>query len=616
MPELPSQNADVFNPSNFKVSNHGRLTDQADQPLVADQTIVAGQQLRTVQFSEIYQGDSFAPPRDVPTPRFPADATTLNFTDQPASPFSSVPLSRQENPPASSFAPPIDRSGLSFVPKVQVKQNVDTQTKNNSHAVQSEMESALSSAETSGRNYPNGDWVAKTKLTNLKERSQIGGGQAKGAVAGPKESPAFLTREAFSNRFFVSTPQSNAEAKFKAQPGAPLSNQPKIIFLVSDQETGTQDAGHSSPDVLPSAQQHALEQAPESPFVTKSDATPSQALSSDFIADSPESTDIGQANPTTTEDQASLPPITEHRTADDVLEALVVPQTTATERDIDDSTYSIDRGLSEASAKTLQGFTDADLSALDSLESSLDRFLVSQGSPHMNRLAEAGRVKQDPDSALNNPFQFAGYRSKTGISETRTDDAIGGNHIILPKFGLGGTSSRAESFANAASVQQTSGYRSNEPASAAPWLSGWWMLIALIPIALYLVKTKWGGELGGWGDDDRDIGLANPQGRSVNEAGFDFAADFSELGRSKSDAIYGADDLIAGQEFEAIDDQFTIPTSADEFPKSVFFEMHKIDALENLEQDFELSPDQSPNFGAAPLSSKQIESGETKRKAS
>jgi hypothetical protein len=118
------------------------------------------------------------------------------------------------------------------------------------------------------------------------------------------------------------------------------------------------------------------------------------------------------------------------------------------------------------------------------------------------------------------------------------------------------------------------------------------MLIGLVPIALYFATIKF------FKDEDEYHTTKNELfGRRL-----EFSSDFGELGRSKSDAVYGRQQkvkTVRGPAGESVSLAVDAPQSSLEFAQSLDFELPTSSEVAQSSFAQEIRIDQSPNFSEA-----------------
>ena len=231
-----------------------------------------------------------------------------------------------------------------------------------------------------------------------------------------------------------------------------------------------------------------------------------------------------------------------------------------------------------------------------------------------------------PASPRENSFQVVGYRqakadTKAGFHNARIgkeirSDAGQKQQIILPKFKFSNpitSSPHSQTQLTAMTTQNAGLERLQDNQFETPWLSPWWMLIGLIPLALYIGTTKL------FRDDDESAYYGEDLDSSK---AFKFDSDFGKNGGSKSDSVYGNDDTLSKiqstirqanrQPKEAIPVKTeSVPTrSTVAFAESLIFEEPTSEAGGISSIIKELSPNQSPNFS----NSSEAEIAAVKRK--
>ena len=196
------------------------------------------------------------------------------------------------------------------------------------------------------------------------------------------------------------------------------------------------------------------------------------------------------------------------------------------------------------------------------------------------------------------PFKVIGHRpmklSRDSAPITNkfknTDSQTESSKIILPEFKPSLNTRDGDQYLTASTLQ--SGHRSDAGVDhqfETPWLSPWWMLIGLIPIALYLGTMKL------FRDEDEYHSHKNELFGSRVE----FTSDFGELGRSKSDDFYGRQDRVAtvqGPSGEEVRLDVGTSQSPAQFAESLQFELPSSKEVAQSSFGQELRIDQSPNF--------------------
>lgn len=651
MPEHDSQNANAFSPAKFALSggleassdqspvrinesalqsttteaalNDARAMEAVDgQVLDQSRVIRTAQQWLPDQPPRQFSQDSFAPPVVTQHPDVHPTQNTFNFTDQ------SIAWPAEGNGPAvanPSFAPPADRSTLPFVPRAD---SINDSPSGLQGAVQvpSEKNTAAVDAGHAAVNRTS-NFATKTKLIDLNRRTAQASKPSRDNSPQVADAPTeFLSREPFSDQFLVVPSRSGRSPASSAKSNLAKSSPSKIIFLVSQESSKPSPSIAQGPPatlsapllrkptvrpregqspasnqadvslIMPKAvgadfvarpPQHALVidnplPPPESPF------TPSSPVETDqtHAAQEPSVENLVDATLPNSLENSDVQGEAFHQTQDDAFGETVLDQ--------EEVAFSPGQSF----VKTQQGFTESDFIALESKET-----FAQQSS----RPSSAGRyvneVNQSSAEHSANPFRVANHRrSETdrndvtgagqGLSNTR-ESSQPGNRIILPNFRL-----RQSNFSNqetmASTVQRNEHPRSADHVSETPWLSAWWMLIVIVPIALYLSTTKLfrDQEEDGYENDSQDIdwpGMATP---------VKFGSDFGVIGRSKSDAIYGTDEVSGFDEhdLERIDKQFTIDSSAEPICESIFLEIPTVEDVDAPIQVQEISANQSPNF--------------------
>lgn len=229
-------------------------------------------------------------------------------------------------------------------------------------------------------------------------------------------------------------------------------------------------------------------------------------------------------------------------------------------------------------------------------------------------------VKKQDDT-----FRVVGHRSTELEKESTTNISKFENFnsqaaktqsskIILPKFKPSATGENANQYLTASTLQ--SGHHSDRTSDhqyETPWLSPWWMLIGLIPIALYM------GTMRLFREEDEYHSRKN----ELFGSRLEFGGDFGEPGRSKSDAIYGRRDevtTVRGPSGEAISLDVDTSQSSLEFAESLQFELPSSTEVAQPSFPQEIRIDQSPNFSQSrqpkmgPVRKKKGNSGKKRSK--
>lgn len=691
MPEHDSQNADNFNPANFQrpalgepgvtqnvVSSDpatpGPVTGSADRWETLSHN--SGQQIAAQPqgtFSRLppasirtaaqvlgppasVANPSFAPPVELDAESFLPEPNFFNFNDQEIQSQSTVTGNVDA---VQSFAPPVDRSKLPFVPRGNT--HARTEPGNGISDAQTFQRHVMRATDPSGEPRVDVGVGSKTKLVDL--RHQAIRPQPVSDLTTRSAAPSeFLSRDPFSDRFL---PTLNSVSESRSSTERPVSSHAneaqgfsvttsnrthespaavaKRIFLISGSTTETSEKSVSPPKatlLTPTFQPFQPEANNGSPPTKNTSPAPIEHSIPDFIlTPPPHVVRMDNPLPPAAENVAPLPSIasTQNDLAkDDTIlhEVSVASPEVATALDDTASSrvdVSSDAGpeLSEQTSvrpvdvavKTQRGFTEADFLALEAHQNAAD------GAP---RTSFAGRyvnqINADPAYASGGPFRVANHRRSTiddsttapvtvGQLKSKSDSAVGdrrwesSDQIILPKFRLqqsdfadGAGDSLSTSTAVVVAPHASPGY-----SAPTHWLSAWWMLVALIPFALYLGTTRL------FRDRDQDDIQDDPFDLRQRDQPIGFGSDFGVIGRSKSDAIYGDanGDTIDQDRLESIDQGFMIAPVGESFHRPLFFELPALDQFGDVESAKELSADQSPNFDF-----KTINDGKPKKKAS
>jgi len=229
-----------------------------------------------------------------------------------------------------------------------------------------------------------------------------------------------------------------------------------------------------------------------------------------------------------------------------------------------------------------------------SVEESANQVATTKSSKITSQVSKPSAKPQ------NATFRVAGHRSVNLKSESSLDarkfkssDSEANqpqrSKIILPEF-KPSVAAQADHHLTASTLQI--GHRSDakgEQQFDTPWLSPWWMLIGLIPIAIYFGTQKY------FRDEDEYHSHKNELfGSRLN-----FEGDFDDLGKSKSDTLYGGRDEVAtvkGPSGEVVRFDDDVAQSPIEFAQSLDFELPSSEDVAQSSVGQELQIDQSPNF--------------------
>ncbi len=227
-----------------------------------------------------------------------------------------------------------------------------------------------------------------------------------------------------------------------------------------------------------------------------------------------------------------------------------------------------------------------------------------------NTVSEAPPQRSDFTNSASNPslnsqsgpFQVIGHRrtdfakdseSITSKLESADSSEVAAGQrtkIILPEFKPSSSYENEHQHFTATTLE--SGHRAetrSEQQFETPWLSPWWMLIGLIPIALYIGTMKL------FKDEDEYHSHKN----ELFGSHLDFDRDFEDIGSSKSDAIYGREDevpIARGPSGEAVRLDIDPLQSPIAFAESREFELPSSTEVAQPAFGPELRIDQSPNF--------------------
>lgn len=226
-------------------------------------------------------------------------------------------------------------------------------------------------------------------------------------------------------------------------------------------------------------------------------------------------------------------------------------------------------------------------------------FLASNTQDSDNEL-DASPIENDtpptPPAAQpqhDSHFHVVGHRSTEFKQADSRATQAESSSMILPQFKSSLTAEHANEHLIASTLQiDHQSAAQNGHLYDTPWLSPWWMLIGLVPIALYFATIKF------FKDEDEYHTTKNELfGRRL-----EFSSDFGELGRSKSDAVYGRQQkvkTVRGPAGESVSLAVDAPQSSLEFAQSLDFELPTSSEVAQSSFAQEIRIDQSPNFSEA-----------------
>lgn len=634
----------------------GTLPSLSTHPVAAQSSISAASPptIRTAAqtFSDVQPvlRPTFAPPLETGPSEFSQPSNVFNFSDQT---ILSQLNSPQNVEAPRSFAPPADRSTLPFVPRDHHGvSSAEASGFGAPHRGTQTFEHHVTGHPRSvAGTQVNPAVGVKTKLVDLRGQSPNMPQPASDQNTRSASSSEFLSRDAFSNRLFktsnsvsdASTSDNTTDTESSTQahasgPSPRLVVTPagrnevsvpavKTIFLTSGRTADTKKKTETSPQattpqattprattpkatlLAPTFSQRDFEVNKPAPPTKDPGVVSIKHTIPDFVLSPPHHV-IMMDNPLPPAQEIVAKPSpfssTQNHFADE-----------GTDTAISDGHNGTENGA-DVLARTGLGFTEDDFLAFESQQNSVAPSAGTNFSGrYVNQINPSNQSNDGSTNAAPSPFRVANHRRSvwneqkpsTERGEISTFDHTSANgyrgsetadRIILPKFRLQQSDFAGDADAHLATsttpppVPQLS---SIDPAVTMPWLSAWWMLIALIPFALYLGTTKLFRDSA---LDDHNDFEDNGFDRSQPEPRFDFGSDFGVVGRSKSDAIYGDADVISIDEnrFETIDQGFTIPPATELFEQSLFFEMLSLDKFKDGDSAKEISADQSPNFGS------------------
>ena len=569
------------------------------------------------------------------------------------------PAQTQSN---ESFAPPANRSALPYVPKENSRPSESSEaiesvldvSKHTAKKIDSEKSNPIHSQAL----------VEKTKLVDLHPRSQqstdltIAKQPARDAntttdqavsPATPTESvelyseTGFLKRQAFSSKFTVTQDQAEEKQPTKKiiyLKSAPAQERSAKLEVPQFQrrETLTADIVEPKTETPFIAQPTPPKLVPDyamlPPIPTQTPPTPT-AESTSTISEA--TTFVPEPSPFESPKESITEPVT---TSTNPFEAVEEPAEEIVEQSADTNPTPVDEE-SQAAAESESTFQMVESKAIETENSQAQNATEPRedelqsiqkpvatveykkpSSPASGfddadfiKLEKAEIVEAPPAPSTNtreSSFQVVGYRqakADTKINFHNAQTKLGNENvakqptqIILPKFQFNQPTSPQKSQTQliAMTVQNTKQESLTNHQFEMPWLSPWWMLIGLIPIALYLGTTKL------FQDDDEDFAYYNEDDGSSKS--IDFGSDYGKIGGSKSDALYGNDDsltkiqsTIRQANRQQLDSKRVKPAAAPSrstvaFAESLIFELPSTEACANPSLAQEISRDQSPNF--------------------
>ena len=636
----------VFHRSAGKSSPGARLTDQA-QPMVRNAEDMQFNSNNDVHSQIASAPQSFAPPIIDAQQYREQNAQPYRLTDQTPAVGDAIYYPPASAPTSESFAPPANRSTLPYAPKE------NTQRSERSETSKSVLDVSKRNAPTSENNnsHPTRSQalIEKTKLVDLRPRSQESSELAiqkqpardanttveqQTSSSIPKMSAeiysetGFLKRQAFSDKFSVtkakaqdkkttkkviylkSTPSEQRSAKLEVpqfkQPVSPIT-EPVQPQLVPDYAMLPPMPTQVPPAEITSTANEATTMLPEAtPTKTNIDfaTEPVKTFTSPFEAVE-ESVEEIIEQPVDTQ---SLPAEENHQASTSSAPPLQMTESESLETETQQNEIALEANASE--------FQPTQRPVQTAEEAFSDNSASGFNDSDFTEVSKAEVVDASPAPSTNsheNSFQVVGYRqAKADFQREEIDQTIRSGRqqqpqIILPKFEFNPITSSQKSHTQltAMTVQNSQQDVPSNYHFETPWLSPWWMLIGLIPLALYLGTTKL------FRDEEEEFAFHNDDLNSTES--FDFGRDFGKIGGSKSDTVYGEDDSLtkiqstirrANQKsadtsrFE-IESEPTTSRSTVAFAESLIFELPTTEACANSNFAEEISLDHSPNFSEA-----------------
>ena len=639
------------------------LTDQA-QPAIRD-----AEDMQSYSNDAVYsQNDTitrtFAPPIINARQYRNQTVEPYRLTDQAPVIGDAIYYPTAPTQPSESFAPPTDRSALPYVPKV------NSQPSERSKDMESVLDVSKHTAPKSDSEKSNPTrsqaLIEKTKMVDLRARPQQSAEKTFAeqptrddnttadqqlSSSTPAKSAelynetGFLKRQAFSSKFSVTRDEVNEERSthkiiyLKSSPAKERSAKlevPQFQSPVSLKAEPVQPKSVPDYTMLPPI---APQTPTAEPTLTVSEATT-------FL---PEATPLEKIEETTSEPVATFTnPFESVKTAvEDPIEQPVDTNSEPVKEELNDSTIGkspFESAETSLESKLIEPEIQQIAAASKAIETSfqpvkqpvLKAENTKTNSPSsgfsdadFNRLEKSEIVEAPPAPPTDtraNPFHVVGYRqakadTKVDIHKKEINYEVQNGsqqqtQIILPKFEFKPISSSHTSQTQLTTMTVQNANRGRQPDHQfeTPWLSPWWMLIGLIPLALYLGTTKL------FQDDEDDFAYRHDDFGPQNS--FDFGSDYGKSGGSKSDAVYGNDDSLskiqstirkANQQpvdSSDIESEVAPLRSSVAFAESLIFDLPSTEACADIRLAQEISSDQSPNFSAIEI---EIETSRTKK---
>jgi len=663
--ELSSYVQTVFHRSLGSKSPGATLSDQAPPAIrTAQEFQSANGDTQTYNSADhnAFAEQPFVPPIVNRNAQYQPSANQFNLNDQSSESSGEFYYPANQN---QSFAPPIDRSNLPYVPRTNAPnaqqtdsgdsvldvssrnaqqrddQNLDNQISNNpisNDPISNNQNSFVKESQASSN---------KTKLVDLRRESAKPAIPQRDQNTIAKNPGDFLKREAFSNRFALSPvgeqglekAESSAKiiylksaspaertAKLEVPKFAQAQTPTPVAEITVTKKSVSQPALTEglkrsipdfvkSPPVLFRAPVENANQAPTSAeFVSTAPAT---------VAEPPkaEQNPVASVNPFKTIEAPESPfgsspfssPFASKNDAEQITDASDVTQgTPATPQAPISDPFDAPPAVvaNQPIEKSHVGFTDADfarakVNTMLDVRSNRSDFNIQASKSNSNMNGSHFQVASLSPVQLNSNRKFNARNFESSDSSPVKAKT---SKIILPEFKQSTSAPTEHHHLTAMTVQSVEhAGKQNDHHFEMPWLSPWWMLIGLIPFALYLGTTKL--------FKDEDEYRYDQDNRF--DAQISFGSDFGESGKSKSDAFYGRQDetttfpSVAQQNSNAVEAVEVVELVGEtertpaEFAESLMFELPSSGEVAQPSFPQELQIDQSPNFSKSDKPSKK-----------